>query len=360
MSQKRLLGLFLTLSLAVLSVVLLAVIACSADTGVYVTKLDPEAVPKELDINDGVSTSVMNAELANVAVSKLTIKNSGDLTAVQMDAPLTVPADKELVLGANVRLIVPEAITVAINGRLRVADGAVLDFRAIQADSAALAAAVTLSGTITVEAGGSFYGPPIDPTDPADPNTPPLFQYKGTGKVVLEYGSIAHLQISEANYLNIGPSADITGYPIFEWYDESGGSIELTQGLITLMSGHIEANGLDMGGAVVPIQKVVIETVAVLKIAAGLALQVNGSLVVYGTLVAEGTIIGAADDVMLTFGSTAQLSGTGIENTANFYESGSTPDPDQEAAVVGKTYRWDSSLAGGTGGWKTEGRTLID
>jgi hypothetical protein len=352
MSQKRLLGLFLTLFLAVL----LAIIACSADTGVYGMKLDPEAVPKELDLNDGdISTSVMNDELANVAVSKLTIKNSGGLPVVVVttDAPLTVPAGKELVLGANVELVV-DTQTAAINGRLRVEDGASLNFSGIPGDIPVDSASpVTLSGTITVESGGTFRGPP---SDSSDPTKPPPFHYKGSGKVVLEYGSTAYLQVSESDILKIGPAGAIADHPIFEW-GESSGSVELTQGLIMLMSGNIKVKGLDPGSGLVPIQKVLIETDANLTIADTpvTTLQIHGSLVVNGTLTADGGLIGVDNGAMITFGSNALLSGTGIGSSANFYQIGGIIP---EAAMAGKTYRWDSSLNSNNGGWKVE--ALVD
>jgi hypothetical protein len=163
---------------------------------------------------------------------------------------------------------------------------------------------------------------------------------------VLKGGSTAYM--TAIPIMQVGPNGTSA---FFQWASTTTENDEVWLGdeLFTLRSGDVTVKNGNPS-----IHNGSIETGATLKIDSGQTLSIRSSctLTVKGTLDVTGTIAGEAAGTKITFDSSATLTGTGTNNTANFYENAST---NKEAATAGKTYTWTANAdGGGNAGWKAD------
>jgi hypothetical protein len=387
-------------SVSVLLMILLVLSGCPASTGSD-TESDPGIPPQEVPSSSstGGGSTLPIPEPIKVDVTEITtalnksaavngkLESAGAPVVIGSDAgtpptisadtntPLVVPANKVLELD-NVTLEVPNAVTatttvagtlnvgnkakldvkaggggpVVISGSVTAADGGVVDFSTVAATSGTRT--ITLSGTLTIAKGGTYYSPA---TDPLNPDSAPQFVYEGTGKIVFQSGSTAYLNVGGTNIVQIGPAIaagdPFTNSPIYEW-GAGAGSVELTDGgVITLKSGTLLVKGIpippsDRGTP--PIQTAVVDSGATLKIlgvTTGPGLLVNKALTVNGALVADGLIVGGTNTSKITFGRDTSPTGAYIltAGTANFYKSGGSTPVAVPADLQGKEFTWNGA-----------------
>jgi hypothetical protein len=273
--------------------------------------------PKDKPVTSTTPTSEINNQLSSSSTSTVTLSASAT-TMVTTDDTLVVPAGKGLNIGENVTVKIPSGQDADIRGTMNVAEDAAIDFSDIPTSSTN---AVTLSGTISVAQGGKFYGPE------SSGGATPQFVYGGSGKIVLQGGSTAYMKSGAANVAHIGPSS-VT--PIFEWEGTSG-SLELTEDLFTLKNATVKVAQTGY--------------IASAVIGSGSTLKIDANLTIIGTIT-------GVPGVQIIISSGVTLGGSGLNNTANFYQNANTS---KEAATANKTYIWTAD-AGGTGvaGWKAD------
>jgi hypothetical protein len=236
-----------------------------------------------------------------------------------MDDTLVVPTGKGLNIGNDVTLKVPSGQDADIRGTVNVAEDAAIDFREIPTIGGGT---VTLSGTITVAAGGEFYGP-VAGTGGATPQ----LVFSG-GKIVLKGGSTAYM--TAIPIMQVG--LDGTG-AFFEWASTTTENDEVWLGdeLFTLIRGEVTVKNGNPS-----IHNGSIETGATLKIDGSQTLSIRSSctLTVKGTLDVTGTIKGDANDSKITIVS-GTISGAGANN---FYSGGSPT-----TVTAGQSYTWSTT-----------------